>query len=288
MRSGWRLILPLGVAGLLVVALGACSRGGDLIVGATTSLQDTGILDEMIRAFQEESGFRVAAVTPIVAGSGQVLELARRGEVDVVITHSPAAEERLIAEGDGIDRRPVMENFFLVVGPGDDPAVVREVPTPAQAFRRIAESGRSFISRGDGSGTHMRELAIWQEAGLDPHGRSWYQESATGQGQNLLIASDRGAYTLVDSATFRVFQERVELVPYVIDEQIRNRYSVTLVNPERHGGVNAEAAKAFADFLTSAQGQRLIEEFGRDQYGESLFLPLGSPRLPPTSPTPSR
>lgn len=281
-------MLPGGAALLLVALLGACTGGNDLILGASTSLQDTGLLDEMVRAFEKESGFRVAGVTPIVAGSGQVLELARRGEVDLLITHSPAAEVQFVAEGYGVDRRPVMENLFLVVGPQDDPAGVREAPTPAEAFMRIAKSGRTFISRGDGSGTHVRELAIWQEAGVDPQGRSWYQESATGQGQNLLIASDRDAYTLVDSATFRVFQERVELVPYVMDERVRNRYSVIRVNPERHRGVKAEAAKAFANFLTSAEGQRLIQEFGRDEYGESLFLPVGSPQTTAGSPTPSR
>lgn len=278
-----RPYVPLIVLAALLGLLFACRGGNDFIVGATTSLQDTGLLDELVRAFQEESGYRAAAITPIVAGSGQVLELARRGEVDAVITHSPAAEERLLAEGDGIERRPVMENRFLLVGPPDDPAGVEGAPSVAEGLARIAAAGRTFVSRGDGSGTHARERALWQEAGIDPRGQPWYQESAAGQGQNLLFASDRGAYTLVDSATFRVFQERIDLIPYVTDRERPNVYSVILVNPERHPDVNIEAARAFADFLLSPQGQRVIREFGRREYGESLFTPVG----PLLSPTPS-
>lgn len=263
-----------------LLALSACTGRGDLILGATTSLQDTGLLDELVHAFEEESGYKVAGITPIVAGSGQVLELARRGEVDVVLTHSPAAEEKLLAEGHGIDRRPVMENRFLLVGPPRDPAGVRGAASMAEGLARIARAGETFVSRGDGSGTHMRELALWQEAGIDPKGEPWYQESAAGQGQNLLFASDKGAYTLVDSATFRVFQRRIDLVAYVTDEGRPNVYSVMLVNPEKHPNVNAEAARAFADFVTSPRGRRVIEEFGREEYGESLFTPVN---LPPAS-----
>ena len=271
------IILALGAAALLLPLLAACTGRSDLLLGATTSLQDTGLLDELVAAFETESGYRVAAITPIVAGSGQVLELARRGEVDVVLTHSPAAEKQFIAEGQGIDRRPVMENEFLVVGPRDDSAGISDALTPAQAFARIAQGGHTFISRGDGSGTHMRELTIWQEAGIDPHGRPWYQESATAQGQNLLIASDKAAYTLVDSATFRVFQDRVQLADLFVDEEAPNVYSVIRVNPEKHPGVNADAAQAFADFLTSPEGQRLIADFGVEEYGESLFIPTATP-----------
>src|SRR3989304_2034972 len=151
MRKSQRPVLALGAAVLLLAA--GCGGGKDLVLGATTTLQDTGLLDELVRAFEKESGYRVAAVTPLGAGSGQVLELSRRGE---------------------------------------------------------------------GAGTHVREMAIWKEAGVDPRGQPWYQESATGQGQNLLIASDKGAYTLVDSATFAVFQERVDLLPYVVDNRVMN------------------------------------------------------------------
>jgi len=262
----------------LVVALAglapACGAGDALIVASTTSVRDTGLLDELVSEFKEENP-DVGAVKPIGAGSGQLVELARRGEVDVIISHWPEGEARLIAEGQAIDRRPFMHNLFLVVGPADAPAGVTAAASPVEAFRLIAEEEALFVSRGDGSGTNVRELAIWEEAGIDPGGRSWYQESGAGQGASLLVASDKGAYTLVDGATWTVLEERAELTLYVPDSEVPNLYSVMRVNPDRHA-VNEEAALAFADFLTSPAGQAVIEEFGRQEYGERLFTP-GSP-----------
>ena len=289
MRGAWLSLPTVGAIALLLPLLtAACGGGNDLVLGATTSLQDSGLLDELVRAFEKESGYRAAAITPIVAGSGQVLELASRGEVDALLTHSPDAEEQLLAAGDVIDRRPVMTNQFVVVGPPDDPAGVNGSRDPAEAFRRIAGGSRAFVSRGDGSGTNKRELAIWREAGIDPQNEPWYQESATGQGQNLLIASDKGAYTLADSATFHVFKERVQLVVYVVDQEAANLYSVMRVNPEKHAAVHEEAALAFADFVTSPLGQRLIQEFGRQKYGESIFIPVNpSPEVTGTAGSPT-
>jgi len=284
MRLGRALLLWGAALALLPLLLTACGGGDRLLLGATTSLQDTGILDELVRGFEKESG---RDVTYVVAGSDQVLELARRGEVDVLITHSPDAEQQLVAAGEVIDRRPVMENQFLVAGPPDDRSGVKGAQTAAQAFQRIANSRHAFVSRGDGSGTNKRELVIWQKAGIDPQGQPWYQESATGQGQNLLIASDKGAYTLVDSATFQVFRDRVQLIDYVVDQEAPNLYSVMRVNPDKHTGVHDEAARAFADFVTSPQGQQLIQQFGRDKYGESIFLPA-SVGVSAGSPTPNR
>ncbi len=261
------------VIGSAMLLIASCGSGGDLIVGATTSVHDTGLLDLLTEAFREESGYDVSAVTPIIAGSGQILELARRGEVDAVITHSPQAEAGLIADGDGIDRREIMHNFFVLVGPPDDPAGVGSAGAVAEALKRISAAERTFISRGDNSGTHMRELALWRKAGIDPMGESWYQESGAGQGQSLLVASDKAAYMLVDSSTFAVFQERLELEVYAFDEQ-PNQYSVIRVNPDKHD-VNETAALAFAEFLTSAAAQRIIADFGREKYGEPLFVPAG-------------
>ena len=271
MRLGRPLLLWAGAfASLLVPLLAACGGGGELLLGATTSQQDTGILDELVRGFQDESGYRVK---PIVGGSLQVLELARRGEIDVLVTHSAAAEEKLVADGDGVDRRPVMENQFVLVGPPADPARTQEAQTLREAFQRIAEGEYAFITRADGSGTNVRELAVWQQAGIDPRGQHWYKESTVGQGQSLLMASDGGAYTLVDSATFRVFRDKVKLVAEVVDREVQNRYSVIRVNPAKHAGVHEEAARAFADFVTSSPGQQIIQQFGRGKYGESLFSP---------------
>ena len=283
--AAWKrpLALAVALAGLVAVS---CGGGNGLIVGATTSIQDTGLLDVLTEAFREESGYDVTAVTPIVAGSGQIIELARRGEVDAIITHALQAEAQLLASGDAIDRRPLMHNSFLIAGPPDDPAKVGDAADPPEAFRRIADAGATFISRGDQSGTHMRELAVWAEIGIDPVGESWYQESGQGQGQSLLLASDKSAYTLVDSGTFTVFQDRLEMRSYVIDG-IPNEYSVIRMNPERHS-VNEKAALAFADFLTSPAAQRIIADFGREEYGEPLFAPaVPAPDVTPTPiPTP--
>ena len=269
---GWLALASL--AALAVLSTASCSGGNSFVVGATTSIQDAGLLDVLTEAFREESGYDVAAVTPIVAGSGQVLDLARRGEVDAVITHSPQAEAQLIADGDGVDRRQLMHNFFVLVGPPDDPAEARSALTLTEAFQRIAAATEMFISRGDNSGTHLRELVLWRQAGIDPVGQSWYQESGAGQGQSLLIASDKAAYTLVDSSTFTVFQDRLELEPYVFDEE-PNQYSIIRVNPEKHK-VNEREALAFAAFLTSPAAQRIIAEFGRERYGQPLFIPAGA------------
>ncbi len=261
------------VIGSAMLLIASCGSASDLIVGATTSVHDTGLLDVLTEAFREESGYDVSAVTPIIAGSGQILELARRGEVDAVITHSPQAEAGLIADGDGIDRREIMQNLFVLVGPPDDPAGVRSVGTVSAALNRIAAAESTFVSRGDNSGTHLRELALWRQAGIDPVGQSWYQESGGGQGQSLLVTSDKAAYMLVDSGTFAVFEERLELEAYAFDEQ-PNQYSVIRVNPDKHD-VNETAALAFAEFLTSAAAQRIIADFGREEYGQPLFVPAG-------------
>ena len=269
----------MALVAILALLGTSCGEGNDLIVGASTSVQDTGLLDDLTEAFREESGYDVAAVTPIVAASGQILDLARRGEVDAVITHSPAAEAQFVAEGDGIDRRPFMYNFFLVVGPEKDPAGVNGAGSAEEALKRIAEAEALFLSRGDGSGTNIRELALWQRLGIDPEGQSWYQESGVGQGQSLLIASDKDGYSLVDSGTFTVFRDRLELAPFVSDDE-PNEYSVIRVNPEAHD-VKGEAALAFADFLTSETVRKLVEEFGRESYGEALFMP-GAAQPAPT------
>jgi tungstate transport system substrate-binding protein len=273
-RSPWKQGFLLCILfASLAVTLSACGGSGSLVLGATTSVQDSGLLDALVRSFHEKTGYEVK---PIVGGSGQVLELARKGEVDVILTHAPEDEARLVAEGAGVDRRPVMQNRFLIAGPPADPAGVAGAGTLGEAFRRIAAKKQTFISRGDNSGTHQRELAVWKDIGVDPHGQAWYQESAVGQGQNLLVASDKGAYALVDRSTFVTFKKRVDLSVYVTDSQQPNVYSVIRVNPEKHSNVNSEAATAFSDFITSAEAQRLIGSFGVDEYGEALFQPIAA------------
>jgi tungstate transport system substrate-binding protein len=274
----------------ILIAFGGCGGDGEnvIVLGATTSAQDSGILNAIISAFEDRADYEVR---PIVAGSGQILELARRGEVDITLTHSPEDEERLLAEGHTAERRPIFENFFVVVGPPGDSAGAGFTVTIEEAFRAIAEAGAPFVSRGDGSGTHRREMAIWAAAGIDPLGRPWYQESAVGQGQNLLVASEKRAYSLVDFATFLVFRERLDLIAFVAGREQPNVYSVMLVNPERHRQVNAGPAREFYDFLVSDRVRAIVTTFGEDRYGQPLFVPVPQAATPapggaPATPAP--
>jgi tungstate transport system substrate-binding protein len=269
-RRFFSLSSLLLASGLL--ALASCGGGGDkeLIIGATTSVQDPGLLDEIVREFEEITDYDVK---PIVGGSGQILEMARQGEFDVIMTHSPADENKFLADDEGLDRRPAMRNFFLVAGPEGDRAGVATATTMSEAFERIAAGGHAFISRGDNSGTHRREQSIWEELGIQPDGHSWYEVSSTGQGQSLLVAADKEAYTLVDSATFTAFRERANLTALFTDREQPNIYSVIRINPEKHD-VNAAGAIAFAEFITSQAGQCLIGGFGVEDYGEPLFEPF--------------
>jgi tungstate transport system substrate-binding protein len=183
-------------------------------------------------------------------------------------------EAAFVAEGYGLEPRKVMENYFVVVGPPDDPAGVASASNPADALRAISAAGAPFLSRGDNSGTHKRELAAWDALDIDPQGSDWYQESAVNQGQNLLVASDKGAYTLVDSATMAILRNMVDLKEFVIDRSEPNVYTVTLVNPANNGRVNGNAGREFAEFVTGADAQGLIAQFGREEFGEALFVPL--------------
>jgi tungstate transport system substrate-binding protein len=258
---------------LLLLLISACSDGEEeqLLLGATTSLQDPGLLDVLVEAFEEDYDYDVK---PIVQGSGQVLELARQGEFDVIMTHSPADEQALIDDGFATGKTPVMQNYFQLVGPADDPADIAGAESIADAFTRISETGASFISRGDDSGTHRRELRYWDDAGVDPAGESWYSESAAGQGDTLNLANERDAYILVDSATFFTFEENLDVELLYRDEDAPNVYSVLNLNEEELPDVNTGARDAWIGFMTSDAGQQVVNDFGREEYGEALFEPL--------------
>jgi tungstate transport system substrate-binding protein len=266
----WPLAAPvLVLAGAL---LGSCGGDGDeqVVLGAPTSVQDSGLLDEVVREFEGVTNYDVK---PLVGGSGQMLEMARQGEFDVILTHSPADEDKFIADGEGVEKRPVMRNFFVIAGPETDPAGVRGSEDIRDALGRIAAAGQTFVSRGDNSGTHRREQSFWEELGIAPENYPWYQVSGSGQGQSLLVAADKDAYTLVDSSTFAAFRERVDLKALFTDNENSNLYSVIRVSPDKHD-VNAAGAVAFAEFLISQAGQCLIANFGVEEYGEPLFEPL--------------
>jgi len=264
------------LAALVATTLGAGSspataQSKAVILSTTTSTQDSGLLDVLVPLFEKTTGYTVKTVS---VGTGQALALAARGEADVALVHAPALEKQYVADGKMLNRRLVMYNDFVIIGPAEDPAKIKGQAKAADALRRIAETQSRFVSRGDKSGTHALELALWKQAGVEPKG-SWYLESGQGMGQTLGIANERAAYTLTDRATFLAFQQRVKL-PILVekDRALLNVYSVMEVNPANGPRVNSAGGKAFADFMVSADTQAAIKAFGVDKYGQPLFVPI--------------
>jgi tungstate transport system substrate-binding protein len=211
-------------------------------------------------------------VKTVAVGSGQALKMGQDGNADVILVHSPAAEKTFMDAGWGIDRRLVMHNYFLIVGPKNDPAGIRGLTSAADGFKKIAAAGATFVSRGDGSGTETKELAIWKTAGITPTGNAWYLQSGQGMGPTLQIASEKGGYTLTDNATFLSNSSKLSLDVLVQgDPVLLNIYHVISVNPAKWPKVNIAGAKAFADYVTSLAGQELIGSFG-SQFGQQLFI----------------
>lgn len=267
---------------ILVLALGLLLTGTSpapaqapasrtLILSTTTSTQDSGLLDVLVPLFERRSGYSVKTVS---VGTGQALALAARGEADVTLAHAPALEKKYVAENKMLNRRLVMYNDFVIVGPAADPARVKGERSATAALRRVAESGARFVSRGDKSGTHTLELALWKQAGVTP-AAPWYIESGQGMGATLGIADDRQAYTISDRATLLAFARRVGLAVMVEgDRPLLNIYSVMEVNPANGPRVNAPGGKAFADFMVSPETQEVIRTFGVDKFGRALFVPI--------------
>jgi tungstate transport system substrate-binding protein len=237
-------------------------------VASTTSTEQSGLFDHILPVFEEATGIEVRV---IAQGTGQALETGRRGDADVVFVHAKAAEEEFVAEGYGVGRVDVMYNDFVIVGPADDPAGIAGGRDAVAAFTAIAGSEATFASRGDESGTHKAELALWDEAGIAPSG-DWYRELGSGMGATLNTAAQMPAYTLTDRATWISFDNRGPLEIVVEgDGRLFNQYGVILVNPERHGHVKAEAGQAFIDWLVSGEGQQAIASYHLD--GQQLFFP---------------
>jgi tungstate transport system substrate-binding protein len=265
-------MLCLVPAGLLPSTAGpADAQSNIVIVSTTTSTQDSGLLDVLVPMFERKSGLTVKTIS---VGTGQALALAARGEADVTLAHAPGLEKKYVSEGKMSNRRLVMYNDFVVIGPPDDPAKIKGLPKAVDALERIARSRSRFVSRGDKSGTHALELALWKQAGIEPKG-AWYIESGQGMGQTLGIANDRRAYTLTDRATLLAFQKRVDL-PILVekDRPLLNIYSVMEVNPANGPRVNARGGRAFADFMLEPETQAVIESFGVEKYGQPLFVPV--------------
>jgi len=270
MRHACAVVLAT-LVGALVCGVASADDVRPVILATTTSTQDSGLLDALVPVFEKNTG---ATVKTIAVGTGQALALGGRGEADVVLCHAPELEKKYVAEGTVIDRRLVMHNDFVVVGPPADPAKVHGVSAAAEALRRIAGSKATFVSRGDNSGTNILEKKLWKLAGIEPKGAPWYFEAGQGMGATLRIASEKRGYTLSDRGTYLALKGGLELdVLSQGDPSLRNVYHVMRVDPERFPKVNGAGAKAFADFLVSAEAQDIIRSFGRNKFGEPLFTP---------------
>jgi tungstate transport system substrate-binding protein len=242
----------------------------DLILATTTSTQDSGLLDVLQPMFEEESGYKVKT---IAVGTGQALEMGTKGEADVLLVHAPDAELELFDSGDAINRKRVMYNDFIIIGPSSDPAGIKGLNVK-QAFEKIAKTNTTFLSRGDDSGTHKKELAIWDSIQVKTSELDSYLETGQGMGPTLNVAVEKLGYTLTDRATFLAQEKNLKDLTLLVegDEDLLNIYHVMQVNPEKHEKVNSEGAEAFVDFIISEETQQVIEDFGKEEFGQSLFF----------------
>jgi tungstate transport system substrate-binding protein len=243
-----------------------------LVLASTTSTEDSGLFSHLLPAFEcAHPEFHVAVVA---VGTGEALEMGKRGDADVILVHAPAAESLFVAQGYGSERREVMYNDFVIVGPEGDPAGIRGLSDPTDALARIAAARTPFVSRGDDSGTHKRELALWIPTGVAPAG-AWYLEAGLGMGEVLRLASERRGYTLTDRATFLFLQDRLSLVVLVEgDARLRNVYGVIPVR----GSSRSAGARAFMEWITGGEGQARIGEYGVERFGRPLFVPSARAR----------
>lgn len=264
---------------ILVLLFSACAPSApaapsnpNLILATTTSTQDSGLLDVLIPLFETESGYTVQTVA---VGSGQAMKMGEEGNADVLLVHAPASEVAFMNDGYGKDRALVMHNDFVVVGPASDPAGIKGMAV-TDALKAISTGGAEFVSRGDDSGTHKAELALWKKAEFDPEAAApaWYLESGQGMGATLTIASEKGAYTLTDRATYLALKNNLQLEILVEgDNALLNVYHVITVNPEKWDRVNYEGALAFLNFMIAPSTQDVIGQFGVEKYGQPLFYP---------------
>ena len=255
---------------LLALSTCALAQPRYITVASTTSTEQSGLFKHLLPIFEKKTGIRVRVVA---LGTGQALDMGKRGDADVVLVHDKAAEEKLVAEGYFVERREVMYNDFIVVGPKSDPAGARGADVAA-GLRKIAEKTSPFASRADKSGTHAAELRLWNMAGIDPvQGKgTWYRETGSGMGPTLNTASAMNAYALADRGTWLAFKNRGELGIVVEgDKRLFNQYGVMLVNPARHGHVKKAGGMAFIDWVTSPEGQKAIADYKIG--GEELFFP---------------
>jgi tungstate transport system substrate-binding protein len=266
-----RSLFVLAATITLVAALPAHAQDKSIVVASTTSTQDSGLFGHILPLFKAKTGIEVKVVAQ---GTGQALDTGRRGDADVLFVHAKAQEEKLVADGFGVKRYPVMYNDFVLIGPKSDPAGIKGMTDVAEALKAIKSRGEPFISRGDRSGTHIAELDLWKAAGIDigKEKGPWYKEIGQGMGAALNTASAANAYVLADRGTWLSFKNRGDLDILVAgDKRLFNQYGVMLVNPEKHPHVNKELGQAFIDWLVSPEGQKAIADYKIN--GQELFFP---------------
>jgi tungstate transport system substrate-binding protein len=263
--------LLAALVGLALLASPALAQEKFIVVASTTSTEQSGLFGHILPAFEKATGIKVRVVA---LGTGQALDTARRGDADVVFVHDKVAEEKFIAEGFGVERKEVMYNDFILVGPKDDPAKVAGGKDITEALKKIEAAKAPFVSRGDKSGTHAAELRLWKEAGidLDKVKGPWYRDTGSGMGPALNTAASMNAYILADRGTWLSFKNRANLTVVVEgDTRLFNQYGVILVNPAKHSHVKKDLGQAFIDWVVSADGQKTIAEYRID--GQQLFFP---------------
>lgn len=280
----YRFTLLFSLLIMLALTLGACApatqastepaapANPNLILATTTSTQDSGLLDVLVPMFQEQTGYLVQTVA---VGSGQAMKMGEEGNADVLLVHAPASEVTFVENGFGKDRALVMHNDFIIVGPAADGAGIKGMAV-IDALKAIAAGSRTFVSRGDDSGTHKAELSLWKKAEFDPKtvAPAWYLETGQGMGASLTVASEKEAYILTDRATYLANRGNLQLDILVEgDPSLLNIYHLITVNPEKWEKVNYEGAMAFLDFMIAPSTQEIIGQFGVDKYGQALFYP---------------
>ena len=277
-RSRTAVFWAVTAALIVSVASQAWSAEGtakSMILSTTTSTQDTGLLDVLMPRFEQQTGYSVKVIS---VGTGQALALAAKGDADVALVHAPSLEKQYVADGKLLNRRLVMYNDFVIVGPKEDPAKIRSTKSALTAMRLIAQSKSRFVSRGDNSGTHTLEKSLWKEASIAPNG-DWYIEAGLGMAATLGVANERNAYTITDRGTYLALGKRL-MLPILIagDKVLLNIYSVLEVNPANGPRINAAGGKALADFMVAPATQSFIRSFGIEKFGEPLFVPVAGKR----------
>jgi len=259
------------IAAFAPVTASAAPKMKTIILATTTSTQDSGLLDELLPKFEKSTGYFVKTIS---VGSGQAMKMGEKGEADVLLVHSPDAEKKFVEQGFGVNRRLVMHNDFIILGPASDPAKIKGVKSAKEALKKIAAANALFLSRGDNSGTHALEKKLWKATGLKYEGNKWYQQTGLGMGQTLSVAAEKKGYTIADRGTYLAVKKNLGLDILVEgDASLLNIYHVIQVNPAKWPKVNAAGAKAFADFVVSKKAQAIVKTYGVKKYGAPLFFP---------------